>query len=155
MSLLLTLKLFYFTPCSSFSMLTLNKWMLAGICCIQFHIYRSSYSEVFFKKGVLHLASLQENIHAEVWIQLYLNHTFLYGYSSKNSSRTPFLENTSGEIILCTVFNIELINLEVFHKQVKIPCLTLNVIFARPEAAIVVDKTRKRSEVYVRLVSEL
>ena len=34
-------------------------------------------------------------------------------------SRTPFLENTSGEIILYTVFNIELINVEVSHKQVK------------------------------------
>ena len=49
--------------------------------------------------------------------------TLLYGYSSKNmkhiSSRTPFLENTSGEFILYTVFNIEVINVEVLHKQVK------------------------------------
>ena len=111
-----TLKLFYFTPSSSFSMLTL------GICCIHFHINRSSHLEVFFKKGFLHLASLQENIHAELWV----NSTeilLLYGYSSKNKkhicSRTPFLENTSGELILYTVFNIEVINVEVLHKQVK------------------------------------
>ena len=47
----------------------------------------------------------------------------LYGYSSKNTkhicSRAPFLENTSGELILYTVFNIEVINVEVLHKQVK------------------------------------
>ena len=79
--------------------------------------------------------------------------TVLYGSSSvimqHICSRTPFLENTSGELFLYTVFNIEVINVEV-HKQVK-PCLTLNVIFAKPEAAIVVDKTRKRSRVYIRL----
>ena len=49
--------------------------------------------------------------------------TLLYGYSFKNMkyiySRTPFLENTSGEIILYTVFNIEVINIEVLDKQVK------------------------------------
>ena len=49
--------------------------------------------------------------------------TLLCGYSSKNMkhiySRTPSLENTSGELILYTVFNIEVINAEVLHKQVK------------------------------------
>ena len=50
--------------------------------------------------------------------------TLLYGYSSKKMkhicSRTPFLENTSaGELILYTVFNIEVINVEVLHKQIK------------------------------------
>ena len=49
--------------------------MSAGICIIQFHIYKNSHPEVFFKNGVLHLASLQENIHAEVRVQLYWNHT--------------------------------------------------------------------------------
>ena len=77
-SLLLTLKIFFFTPCSSFSMLTLNKWMPAGICCVHFHICRSSHPELFFKKGVLHLASLQKNIHSEVWVQLYWNHTYVW-----------------------------------------------------------------------------
>ena len=76
----------------------------------------------------------------------------MYGYSSKNMkyicSRTLFLENTSGKLILYTVFNIDVINVEVVHKQVKYwagkkPRLTLNVIFARPEAAIAVDKPRK------------
>ena len=82
-SLLLTLKLFYFTPCSSFSMLTLNKWMAAGICCFHFDIYRSSHPETFFKKGVLHLASLQENIHREVWVQFYWNHTSVWVFFQK------------------------------------------------------------------------
>ena len=49
--------------------------------------------------------------------------TLLYGYSSKNMkhiySRTLFLENTSGGLILHTVFNIEVTNVEVLHKQVK------------------------------------
>ena len=43
--------------------------------------------------------------------------TLLYGYSSVNMqhtcSRTSFMENTSEELLLYTVFNIE------FHKQVK------------------------------------
>ena len=84
--------------------------MPAGICCINFHIYRSSHPEVFFKKSVLHLATLQENIHAEFNST---EITFLYGYSSKSMknicSRTPFLENTSGELILYTVFNLEVL----------------------------------------------
>ena len=49
--------------------------------------------------------------------------TFLYGYSSVNIehiySRAPFLESTSGELLLYTVFIIEVIKLEVLHKHVK------------------------------------
>ena len=49
--------------------------------------------------------------------------TLLYGYSSVNMqhicSRTPFLENTAEELLQYTVFNIEVINVEVLHKQVK------------------------------------
>ena len=49
--------------------------------------------------------------------------TLLYGYSSANmqhiSSRTPFLENRFGELLLYTVFIIEIINVEVLHNQVK------------------------------------
>ena len=45
--------------------------------------------------------------------------TLLYGYSSVNiqhiCSQTPFLENTSGELLLYTGFNIEVINVEVFR----------------------------------------
>ena len=45
---------------------------------------------------------------------------FLNGYSSVNvlhiCSRTPFLENTSGEPLLYIVLNIEVINVEVFSK---------------------------------------
>ena len=48
--------------------------------------------------------------------------TLLYGYSSVNMrhicSGTPLLENTSGEL-LYTVFIIEVLNVEVFHKQVN------------------------------------
>ena len=45
----------------------------------------------------------------------------LYGYSSKNMkhicNRAPFLENTSGKLILYNVFNIRgYINVEVLHK---------------------------------------
>ena len=49
--------------------------------------------------------------------------TLLYGYSSANlqhiCSRTPFSENTYGELLLYTVFIIEVINVEVLQKQVK------------------------------------
>ena len=49
--------------------------------------------------------------------------THLYGYSSVNMqhicSRTPLLGSTSGEFLLYTVFIIEVINVEVLHKQVK------------------------------------
>ena len=44
-------------------------------------------------------------------------------YSSVNMlhdcSRTPFLENTSGELLLHIVLIIEVINVEVLSKQVK------------------------------------
>ena len=47
----------------------------------------------------------------------------LYRYSSVNMqqicSRTPFLESTSGELVLYTVFNRKVIKIEVLHKQVK------------------------------------
>ena len=35
-------------------------------------------------------------------------------------SRTPFLENTSGELLLHIVLNIAVINVEVLSKQVTI-----------------------------------
>ena len=48
--------------------------------------------------------------------------TLLSGYCSVNMqhicSRTPLLENTSGEL-LYTLFIIEVTNVEVLHKQVK------------------------------------
>ena len=65
--------------------------------------------------------------------------------------QNTFFREHIGELLLYTVLNIEVINVEVVQKQVKKPCLTLNVIFASPEAVIVVDKTRKRSGVYMRL----
>ena len=136
-------------------MLTLNKWMPAGVCCIHFHIYRSRHPEVFFKKGVLRLASLQENVHAEQWVQLYWNHTSVWVFLCKYA--TYLQQNASfRELLLYTVFIIEVTNVEVLHKQVKYlagkkHCLTLNVIFAGTEAVIVVDKTRKRSGVYIQV----
>ena len=49
--------------------------------------------------------------------------TLLYKCSSVNIpqiySRTPFLENASGGLLLYTVFNREVINVEVLRKQVK------------------------------------
>ena len=122
-------------------MLTLNKLMPGVTCCIHIHIYRSSHPEGFFKKGALRLASLKQKCEFDS-----TEITPLYGYSSINMqhicSRTPLLENTSGELRLYTVFIIEVINVEALHKQVKYeagkkPCLSLNVIFARPEAVIV------------------
>ena len=44
-----------FPSYSSFSILTLNSWMLIGICCIHFHICRSSRADMFFKKGALRI----------------------------------------------------------------------------------------------------
>ena len=44
-------------------------------------------------------------------------------YSSVNMlricSRTPLLENTSGELLLYIILNIEVVNVEVLFKQVK------------------------------------
>ena len=44
-------------------------------------------------------------------------------YSSVNMlhicSRTPFLESTSGELLLYIVLNIEVIKVEVLSKQIK------------------------------------
>ena len=49
--------------------------------------------------------------------------TLLNRYSSVNMlhicNRTPFLENTSGELLLYIVLSIEVINVEVLFKQVK------------------------------------
>ena len=100
--------------------------MPAGICFIYFYIYRSSQERcsTFFQFTGEHpcrSVSSTKNI-----IYLWFNSTeitVLYWYSSVNMqhicSRTPFLENTSEELILCTAFNIEVINVEVLHKQVK------------------------------------
>ena len=49
--------------------------------------------------------------------------TFLDGYSSVNMqhicSRTPFLESTSGVLLLYIVLNIEVINVVVLSKQLQ------------------------------------
>ena len=46
--------------------------------------------------------------------------TLLHGFSSVNilhiCSKAPFLENTSGELILYIVLNIDVINVEVLSK---------------------------------------
>ena len=96
--------------------------MPVGICCIHFHLYRNSHPVLFFKKGVLHLATLAKNIHAEVWVQLYWNHTsvgvFFCKYATYMLQNTFFREHI-GELLLYTVLNIEVINVEVVQKQVK------------------------------------
>ena len=78
--------------------------MPVGTCCIHFHIYRSSHPEVFFKKGVLPKIGVHRCSSANT---LYI------------CSRTPFSENTSGELPLHIVLNIEVINVEVLFKQVE------------------------------------
>ena len=40
-------------------------------------------------------------------------------YSSANMLHTPFLEKTSGDLLLYIVLNIGVINIKVFSKQVK------------------------------------
>ena len=48
--------------------------------------------------------------------------TLLYGYSKNLKhicNRAPFLEHTSRELILYTVFNTEVIDVVVLYKQVK------------------------------------
>ena len=53
----------------------------------------------------------------------YIEITLLHEYSSVNMPhicrRTPFIENTSGKLLLYIVLNIEVINVEVLSKQVK------------------------------------
>ena len=52
-------------------------------------------------------------------------------YSSVNMlhicSKTPFLENTFGELLLHIVLNIEVINIEVLSKRVKnyLKCISI------------------------------
>ena len=96
--------------------------MRAGICCIHFHIYRSSHPEVFFKKGVLHLACLQENIHADNCEFNSTEFTLLYGYSSENMKHLQqnalVREHIWGTHSVYR-FNMKVINVEVLHKQVK------------------------------------
>ena len=96
----------------SFSILTLNRWMPLGACCIHFQIYRSSHPEVFFKKRILGIFSqFTEELHAKV----------SHGYSSVNMlhtcSRTPFLVKTSRELLLYITPNREIINIEALSNN--------------------------------------
>ena len=51
--------------------------------------------------------------------EIILRYEYSVKYMKHICSRTPFLETTSAELILYTVFNIEVINIEILHKQVK------------------------------------
>ena len=57
-----------------------------------------------------YLDSLLKNIHTKVWLELYWNPTSacVFFYNMLHiCSRTPFLENTYGELLLYIVLNIE------------------------------------------------
>ena len=98
-----------------------------------------------------------------MWLQLYSFVNMLH-----ICSRTPFLRNTSGELLLYIVLNIEVIHLEVLFKRVN-NCLkyisilltlflTLYVTFAWwvkvsfQKPPMVVDKRRKRGYIYVFII---
>ena len=105
-----------------FFSLTLNRQMLAGIYCI--HIYRSSDQEMFFKKGVPRICSqfTGEHLCKRVISTLLKSHfckcIVLYLYCRSATERL-FLENTSGELFLYIVLNIEITNVEILSKQLK------------------------------------
>ena len=88
--------------------------MLASICRIHFHIYKSIQPDVLFKKGV------QETISGGF---SFIEITFPHGYSSVNMLhiriRTPFSENNYRELLLYVVLNTEVVNVEVLSKQVE------------------------------------
>ena len=91
--------------------------MPAGICCIHFHICRSSDLEVFFKKDVPGIFRIITGEHQ------CKNAISTYGYSSvivqHICSKTPFLRDSSGDLLLCIILNIEVTNVEILLKQVK------------------------------------
>ena len=95
----------------SFSVLTLNRWILAVFT----FIYREAVTLRCFWRMVFYeyLDSYQEYIHAK----------FPPGYSSVNMlrtcSRTPFLVKAPGELLLYIAFNREIINVGVRCKKVK------------------------------------
>ena len=93
-------------------LLTLNRWMPLGACCIHFQIYRSCHPEVFFKKRILRIFSqFTGELHAKV----------SHGYSSVNMlhtcSKTPFLVKTSRELLLYIAPNSEIINIEALSNN--------------------------------------
>ena len=104
--------------------------MSAGICCIHCHIYRSSHTEVFFKKGVLRIFKQFTGEHpCKSVTSVILKSHFCMGILNmlQICSGTPFLENTSGELLLYIILNGDVINVQVLSKQVK-DCLEYNSI---------------------------
>ena len=145
--------------------------MPAGICSIHFRIYRSMYilNGAFQGRCTNNLDSLQENIHTKVWLQMYWNYTFAWVFFCEYAT-TPFIENSSGKLLLYIFLNMEVINVEVLSKQVK-NCLkyiliiktlflTLyvsftrwpNISFQKPMSLL---KKHKRGHIYTSLVPEL
>ena len=116
----------YFTPCSSFfyfnsEKVNAGRHMLYSLSYIAVN-QRCFSRKVFYK----YLDSLQENIHAKAWLQLYWNHTsawvFFCKYATYLQQNALFLERTSSKLLMYIVLNVEVINAEVFSKQVEI-CL--------------------------------
>ena len=108
------------------------------------------------------------NIHAKVWLQPYWNHTFVcvFFYKYITCNRTPFLENTYGELLLYIVLNIEVrkskygskyVGKKLFEIHFKIITTFSNFIrdfrwvakYWFSETVVVVHKTRKRGYIYV------
>ena len=130
------------------------------------YIQKQSPRGVFQERcSANNLDSLQEKIHAKVWLQLYSFVNTLH-----ICSRLPFLENTSGELLLYIVLNTEVTNVEVLSKQLK-NCLkyisilqtlflTLYVTFAwwpkvsfqKPQWLLI---KHERGGIYMSLVPEL
>ena len=100
-SLLLTLKIFY--------------TLLWFFYFNYEQVNADSHPEVFFKKGVRRVFRHFTGEHSLKSCDLnFLETTLLHGYFSVNMlhicSRTPFLKNTSEELLLYIVLNIEVIN---------------------------------------------
>ena len=89
--------------------------MSAGICCIHFFINRSSHPEVFFKKDVLRIKTVYRGTSVQKCDSRQCSSVNMLHYCS----RTPFLENTSGKLLLRITLDIAVINVEVLSKQVK------------------------------------
>ena len=117
-----------------------------------------------------YLGSLQKNIHPKECDLNFIEITLLHVYSSMNMphicSRTPFLENTYGELLFYIVLNIKVRKSKYGSKCVGkklfeihfsvittfsnfIRNLRLVVKYQFSDAVVVVDKTRKKGYIYV------
>ena len=118
MSLLLNLNLFY-------SLFYFNSEQVNAGCKMLYSLpyMQKQSSRGVFEKDVLRIFSQITGEHPSKSDFNFIEITLLRGYSSVNMlhicSKTPFLEITSGELLLCVVLNIELKNTEDLSKQIK------------------------------------